>query len=408
MTIELDELLKIAVEKGASDVHLKAGIVPVMRRHGKLRPIAQSLPTLTGELIEKLVQNLMSERQYEDYKIKKEMDLGYGIRGLGRFRINVFRQRGTSRIVIRNIPHVVPQLKDLFLPPVVQKIANYERGLVLLTGATGSGKSTTIAAIIDYINRHKNRHILTIEDPIEFLIRDRKSIITQRELGVDAIDFPTALRSSLRQDPDIIFIGEMRDRNTIETALTAAETGHLVLSTLHTLDTHESVNRILSVFSETQQSQVRLQLGSVLRAIMCQRLATRIDGSGFVPAVEVMINNARVREMIENPGRTKEIPKAIEEGKVTFGMQSFDQSLFELVSNELISYEEALRLTDNNEDFAVRFGGINQFDENERDRWRNNIKYQKKVSNAWDELSEVELEESGSSPPPPPKKTRKS
>ncbi|MCB0357854.1 MAG: PilT/PilU family type 4a pilus ATPase, partial [Bdellovibrionales bacterium] len=313
------------------------------------------------------------------------------------------------RIVIRNIPYNVPQLENLNLPETVKRIANYERGLILLTGATGSGKSSTLAAIIDYINHTKNRHILTIEDPIEFLIRDRKSIITQRELGVDAIDFPTALRSALRQDPDIIFIGEMRDRSTIETALTAAETGHLVLSTLHTLDTHESINRILSVFPDAQQKQVRLQLGSVLRAIISQRLAHRTDGKGFIPAVEIMINNARIREMIETPERTKEIPTAIEEGKVTFGMQSFDQSLFELVTSELISYEEALRLTDNNEDFAIRFGGIDQFEDNERAQWRKNSKYQKKVANAWDELSEIEIEGSSSTPPPPPiKKTRKS
>ena len=408
MKIELEDLLRLALEKGASDVHLKAGIVPVMRRHGKLRPITSSLPSLTGDLIESLVKKLMSDKQYEEYKVSKEMDLGYGIKGLGRFRINVFRQRGTSRMVIRNIPHTVPQISDLNLPAVVKRVAKYERGLVLLTGATGSGKSSTIAAIIDYINKNKNRHILTIEDPIEFLIRDRKSIITQRELGVDANNFPSALRSALRQDPDIIFIGEMRDRDTIETALTAAETGHLVLSTLHTLDTHESINRILSVFSEAQQKQVRLQLGSVLRAIISQRLAQRADGQGFIPAVEVMINNSRIREMIETPERTKEIPLAIEEGKVTFGMQSFDQSLYGLVSNELIDYEEALRLTDNNEDFAVRFGGINKFDDNDRASWRKNSKYQKKVSNAWDELSEVEIESQKPTPPPTKKKSQKS
>lgn len=404
MEIELNDLLEIAVKKEASDVHIKAGIVPVMRRHGKLRPIDSQLPILTGEMIEDLIQKLLTLEQYEEFKIKKEMDIGYGLKGVGRFRINVFRQRGTTRLVIRNIPFSVPQLDNLGLPEVIYRIAKFERGLILLTGATGSGKSSTIAALIDYINHNKNRHILTIEDPIEFLIRDRKSIITQRELGVDANSFPSALRSALRQDPDVIFIGEMRDRDTIETALTAAETGHLVFSTLHTLDCHESINRILSAFSENQQKQIRLQLGSVLRAIVSQRLAQRTDKQGFIPAVEVLINNSRIREMIENPDRTKDIPSAIEEGHIAFGMQTFDQSLFDLASKELISYEEAMRLTDNNEDFAVRFGGINKFEENERDQWRKNSKYQKKVSNTWDELSEVEIEDI----PPLPKKERKS
>ncbi|MCB9026935.1 MAG: type IV pilus twitching motility protein PilT [Bdellovibrionaceae bacterium] len=405
--MELNDLLRMAFKKEASDVHIKAGIVPVMRRHGKLRPIDSHLPIFTGEMIEDMIRNLLSPKQYEDFKIKKEADLGYGIKGLGRFRFNIFRQRGTSRIVIRNIPYDVPQLENLGLPDVIYRIAKFERGLVLLTGATGSGKSSTIAALIDYINKNKNRHILTIEDPIEFLIRDRKSIITQRELGVDALDFPTALRSSLRQDPDVIFIGEMRDRETIETALTAAETGHLVFSTLHTLDCAESINRILSVFSELQQKQVRLQLGSVLRAIVSQRLAQRADGKGFVPAVEVMINNSRIREMIENPDRTKDISAAIEEGHISFSMQTFDQSLFDLVSKEVINYDEAMRLTDNNEDFAIRFGGISHYESNERDQWRKDIKYQKKVSNSWDELSEVEIETNGT-PPIPKKKLKKS
>jgi twitching motility protein PilT len=395
MVVNFDELLKIAVEAGASDIHLKAGIVPVMRKHGKLMPLHSKLPSLSGDVIESLIKDLMSPKQYEEYQVKKEMDMGYGIKGLGRFRMNVFRQRGSSTVVIRNIPYIVPQLADLNLPPVVNKIAKHERGLILLTGATGSGKSTTIAAIIDYINQSKNRHILTIEDPIEFLIRDKKSLITQRELGVDTPSFTTALRSSLRQDPDVIFIGEMRDKETIETALIAAETGHLVVSTMHTLNCEESVNRIVAMFPEGQQRQVRLQLGAVLRAIISQRLAQRADGNGFVPVVEVLINNARVRDMIEIPEKTKELSLAIEENHSTHGTQTFDQSLFDLLSRGVINYEEALRLTDNAEDFAIRMGGIKNH-ESDKEKWRNNSNYKEAVDQAWNELDEIELENSKS------------
>lgn len=247
-SIELDDILKLAMKKGASDVHLKAGIMPVIRRHGILRPLSTNLPSLSGDEINSMAMKIMDKRTQEKFLNEHEVDLGYGISGLGRFRVNVFRQRGTTRMVIRNIPHIVPSFKDLNLPDVIEKIAANERGLILVTGVTGSGKSSTLAAIIDYINRHKNKHILTIEDPIEFLIRDRKSIITQRELGVDATGFAASLKAALRQDPDVILIGEMRDRETIETALTAAETGHLVLSTLHTLDAQETINRIVAVF----------------------------------------------------------------------------------------------------------------------------------------------------------------
>ena len=393
MLFNLDELLKLAVEIGASDVHLKAGIVPVMRKHGKLRPLKSDLPTLTSEFLESLVKQIMTPLQYEEYKIKKEFDLGYGIKSVGRFRMNIFRQRGSSTVVIRNVPYSVPKLGDLNLPEVVNKIANNERGLVLLTGATGSGKSTTIAAIIDYINNNKNRHILTIEDPIEFLIRDKKSIITQRELGVDTVNFANALRASLRQDPDVIFIGEMRDKETIETALIAAETGHLVLSTLHTLNCEETINRIVAVFPEGQQNQVRLQLGAVLRAIISQRLAQRADGKGFAPVVEVLINNSRVRDMIENPEKTKDIPLAIEEGHTTSGTQTFDQSLLDLVGREIISYEEALRQSDNGEDFAMVFAGIKSH-QNDSDKWQQNSAYKEKVNKQWNALDEIELENS--------------
>ncbi len=361
----LNEILTAAVQKGASDVHLKAGLVPVIRKHGKLRPLFAEHPPLSNTDLEQMISEIMDEEQTKAFRVRKELDLGYGVSGLGRFRVNIFRQRGTIRLVIRNVPHKVPTLKELNMPEIVSSLTKLERGLVLVTGVTGSGKSSTLAAMIDQMNAERNLHILTIEDPIEYLIRDRKSIVSQRELGHDTISFSSALRSALRQDPDVILIGEMRDRETIEIALTAAETGHLVLSTLHTVDAVETINRILSTFEPHQHQQIRLQLGSVLKAIVSQRLATKADRSGFVPAVEVMINNVRSREMIETPARTREIIKVIEESRETFGMQSFDQHLTELVLNKVIEYDEALLLSTNPENFALKFRGI----QSGRDQW---------------------------------------
>jgi twitching motility protein PilT len=293
--------------------------------------------------------------RFQDFN---EVDLAYGVPGLGRFRVNVFQQRGTVGIVLRVIPFKVKNFGDLSLPPVMEKIALNERGLILVTGATGSGKSTTLAAMVDYINEYRACHIVTIEEPIEYLIKDKKSIVNQREIGIDSVAFGNALRASLRQDPDVILVGEMRDAETIETALTAAETGHLVLSTLHTLDAGETINRIVAVFPPYQQKQIRLQLGSIIRAIISQRLVPRKDGQGRVPAVEILVNNARIRELIENPDRTKEIPAAIAESYISFGMQTFDQSLTRLLGEGHISFEEALRQSSNPDDFALRHSGI--------------------------------------------------
>ncbi len=366
--MNLSEILTIAIRKQASDVHLKAGIVPVIRKHGKLRPLQQGMHPITAAELEHMALEVMDPKQQQFFEENKELDFSHGISGVGRFRINVFRQRSSVRMVIRNIPFEVPTIDGLNLPDTIKKIADYERGLVLVTGITGSGKSSTLAAIIDHINNHQNNHILTIEDPIEFLIRDRKSIISQRELGIDTKSFSQALRSALRQDPDVILIGEMRDQETIEIALTAAETGHLVLSTLHTMDAQESINRILGVFEPHEHQQVREQLASVLSAIISQRLASKKDGSGFVPAVEILINNARTRDMIIDPSRTKELRTAIEQSRDTAGMQSFDQSLMDLLSIDLIAYDEALRLSTNPEDFALKFSGISSG----KDQWGTN------------------------------------
>lgn len=387
-SINLDEILQLAMKKGASDVHLKAGIMPVIRRYGTLRPLAVDLPQLSGEDITAMANKVMDARTKETFEKYHEVDLGYGISGLGRFRVNIFKQRGTTRMVIRNIPHAVPSFQELNLPPVVTDIANYERGLVLVTGVTGSGKSSTLAAIIDFINRTKNKHILTIEDPIEFLIRDRKSIITQRELGVDATGYSSSLRAALRQDPDVILIGEMRDRDSMEIALLAAETGHLVLSSLHTLDARETINRIIAAFEPHHQYQIRMQLAGVLKAVISQRLARKKDKSGFVPAVEILINNARIREMIEDPIKTKSILHAIEESQIHWGMQSFDQSLLSLLGTDTITFEEALSLSSHSEDFRMRYSGVDALDGK---KWTSGSVDQK-VSEEWHGLSEVEIE----------------
>jgi twitching motility protein PilT len=300
----------------------------------------------------------MNNYQKERFKEFNELDLAYGVPGLGRFRVNVFQQRGTIGIVFRVIPFKINTIEQLLLPKVLEKIALEERGLILVTGTTGSGKSTSLAAMVDHINTHRTCHVMTIEDPIEFLIRDKRSIINQREVGVDTMSFPQALKSALRQDPDVILVGEMRDLETVETALMAAETGHLVMSTLHTLDAAETINRIIAVFPPYQQKQIRMQLGSVLRAIISQRLLPRADGRGRVAALEILISTARMRELVEDKDRTKEVPDAIAQGHITYGMQTFDQSLMALLKQNLITYDEALRACTNPDDFALRVSGI--------------------------------------------------
>lgn len=385
----LDELLRSALQKGATDIHLKAGVMPVIRRHGALRPLSSNIPPMTSEEIEKLAAEVLNPKQKAHFDLHREIDLGYGVSGLGRFRISIFRQRGTIRMVIRNVPFKVPSFEELNLPPVLQKIALNERGLILVTGTAGSGKSSTLAALIDDINKRENKHILTIEDPIEYLIRDKKSLITQREIGLDSDNFTTALRAGLRQDPDVIFIGEMRDRETVEAALLAAETGHLVLSTLHTLNATETVNRILSSFEASHQSQIRMQLGATLKAVVSQRLVRRKDGEGLVPALEVLLNTQRVRELIEDPKLTPDIQLSIEEGGAAYGMQSFDQSLMELLNRDLITFDEALLHCSRPEDFRIRYDGIHAMDGK---KWSETGVFGKKVDDKWQNVTEVEID----------------
>jgi twitching motility protein PilT len=355
--LELNDILKIAMQGGASDIHMKAGMPPIFRVDGSLVPLkdAQRLPP---EEITRMAMSIMTNAQREKFRTQFEIDLAYGVPGMGRFRVNVFQQRGAAGMVLRVIPYKILAFEQLNLPKVLEKVVMNERGMILVTGTTGSGKSTTLAAMIDFINTNKTCHIMTVEDPIEFLVRDKRSIVNQREVGMDTLTFGGAMRSVLRQDPDVIMVGEMRDLETIETALTAAETGHLVLSTLHTTDATESINRIVGVFPPYQQKQVRLQIGSCLKAVISQRLVPRADGKGRCPAVEIMLNNSLVRELIEDKDRTKEIPDVIAKSYLAWGMQTFDQSLMSLYKGKFITYEEAMRQASNKDDFALRVSGI--------------------------------------------------
>jgi twitching motility protein PilT len=355
--VELNDILRVAVKGNASDIHLKAGLPPMFRVDGALMPL-KSGERLLPDYLDRVFEHISTAGQRAYFEKNHEVDLAYSVPGLGRFRVNTFMQRGTIGIVFRVIPFGVKTIEQLNVPRVVERVCMEPRGLILVTGTTGSGKSTTLAAMIDHINSNKTCHLMTIEDPIEFLIRDKRSIVNQREIGVDTLSFASALRASLRQDPDVILVGEMRDLETIETALTAAETGHLVMSTLHTIDATETITRIVSVFPPHQQAQVRLQLASVVRGIISQRLVPRADAKGRVPATEILISTARVRECIGEKERTKEIPDAIAKGFTTYGMQTFDQSLMALVKTGLVTYEVALRNVSNPDDFALRFKGV--------------------------------------------------
>jgi twitching motility protein PilT len=357
MPVRIDDLLRVATSHGASDLHLKAAAFPVMRIGGELHTVADA-PRLKPEDTLDMAFSIMSNRQKQRFKEVSEVDIAYGVAGLGRFRANVFQQRGSVSIVLRVIPDNARSTSELGLPPVIDKIAEQQRGLILVTGATGSGKSTTLAAMIDRINATRSGHIVTIEDPIEFLHPDKKAFVTQREVDVDTRSFAEALRGALRQDPDVILVGEMRDSETIETALTAAETGHLVLSTLHTLDATETITRVVSSFPAHQQKSVRYQLAGILRAVISMRLVRAARGGGRVPAIEVMISTGLIRDYIINEEKTPLVREAIAAGTSQYGMQTFDQSLFHLFQSGLITLEEALRNASNADEFRMRVAGI--------------------------------------------------
>jgi twitching motility protein PilT len=370
--VNINDVLKIGVENKASDIHLKVGSPPVIRIDGALKPLNE-LKRLMQEDTVQMAFSIMNARQKQRFKEELDLDIAYSVPGLGRFRCNVFQQRGTIGLVMRVIPARILSMRELMLPPVLEKICEERRGLVLCTGTTGSGKSTTLASMIDHINSNRAEHIITIEDPIEYLHRDKRSIVNQRELEVDAYEYSRSLRAALRQDPDVILVGEMRDYETIETALLAAETGHLVFSTLHTLDATETVNRIISVFPPHHQKQIRLQLAQVMKAVVSLRLVPRLDAMGRVPATEIMISTPYIRECVENKDKTKFIRDQISLGTSQYGMQTFDQSLYMLYTGGLISLDDAMKRASNPDEFKLRLEGVQSTADLARDQMEGSL-----------------------------------
>jgi twitching motility protein PilT len=349
---DIDQALMRVIELEGSDLHLKVPSKPVIRRHGKLEPIEGS-EQLKPEDTERVFHHMLTEApKLEEFASDREVDFSYSVPGVARFRVNAFVQRGSISLVCRAIPYAVKTAEELQLPPVINDLADEERGLILLTGTTGSGKSTTLAAIIDRINSNHHKHIVTIEDPVEFLHRDKMSIINQREVGEDTTSFARALRRVLRQDPDVILIGEMRDEETVRTALSAAETGHLVLSTIHTVDASESVNRIIDFFPEAEQRQARAMLAGTLKGVVSQRLVPRPGGNGRIATCEILRMTGRVRDMILNPDETGKLPEVISEGAF-YGMQTFDQALLSHTQNGFIEMQEALKAATHPHDFKL-------------------------------------------------------
>lgn len=355
--MHIDDLLKIAIERDASDLHLKAGNHPIVRVHGDLLPLT-SLPRLSPKDTLELADQMMTDYQRNKLKEDLDLDLAYSLPGFGRFRGSIFYQRSSIAIALRIIPLEVKSIRELLLPEVIERIALMQRGLVLVTGTTSSGKTTTLAAMIDHINIHRREHVITIEDPIEYLHKDKKSTICQREVGWDVKTFARGLRSTLREDPNVILVGEMRDLETIETALLAAETGHLVMSALHTLDAPETINRIIAAFPPHHQKQVRLQLASILKAVISMRLIPRMDGQGRLPAVEVMIATPYIQECVLDKEKTPLIRDAISAGVSQYGMQTFDQSIYQLYRDGYISFEQGLKYSSSPDNFKLRIMGI--------------------------------------------------
>jgi twitching motility protein PilT len=344
------------VQRGGSDLHLKVGRPPTIRVVGELQQLGQ--PPLKPEELKALAEQIMTPRQVKEFAEHKEADFAIGVPGVGRFRTNVFQQRGTLAFVFRAIPYEVKSIEELQLPKVLQAISMKPRGLVLVTGVTGSGKSTTLAAMIREINQNRKCNIITIEDPIEFLHRDGTANLSQREVGSDTLSFDAALRHVLRQDPDVILIGEIRDRLTLDTAMKAADTGHLVFSTLHTTDATQTINRVISFFPPHEHDGVRNLLSTALEAVVSLRLVPTTDGKTRIPACEVLINTAAVRDNIRDAERSLDIPDLIKEGTIQYGMQSFDQSLMDWYQKGTVSYESALFYSSNPSEFALRVSGI--------------------------------------------------
>ncbi len=354
--MELKTLLDRVVKTNASDLHLKSGVPPVYRVDGKL--VMEKGESLTPENLKTMAYQIMTPSQQQSFERMKEIDFAIGVRGIGRFRVNVFLQRSSIAIAFRSIPIVVKRIDDLNLPLVLKDLSLRPRGLILCTGTTGSGKSTTLAAMIEHINENASRHIITIEDPIEYLFRDNQSIICQREVLMDTVSFSIALRHILRQDPDVILLGEIRDRETMDVALKAADTGHLVMSTLHTLNATETINRIISFYPPHQHQHIRVLLATTLAGVISQRLLPRTDGKGRIPAVEVLISTPTIKDYLLDPVKTLLIQSIIEEGFAQYSMQTFDQSIFKLHKDGLITYEDAIQAVTNPDEFRLRLRGI--------------------------------------------------
>ena len=362
MAINLKDCFQLMTKHQLSDLHLKAGTAPVVRKNGQLVLLYQSGGRLSNEEITKAIEPFLKPYYKQQLIENRQTDFSYGVAGIGRFRFNIFYQRGTLRVVARNIPFKLPGYQDLNLPECIQKIVNVnQKGIILVTGATGAGKSSTIVSILNDINSQYSKHIITIEDPIEFLIEDKKSLITQRELGADYMDYGQALKSTLRQDPDIIFFGELRDYESMETAISAANTGHLVLSTIHTNGAADTIHRVLGMVNPQKKKLFQMEFASSLKAIISQRLILKKDKSGRIPAVEILINNARVRSILEDEQKSVSlINEVIEESHETVGMQSFNQHLIELVEKDLISKREAIRNSPSPEKLRLHFKGLSQ------------------------------------------------
>ncbi|RME19510.1 MAG: PilT/PilU family type 4a pilus ATPase [Candidatus Zixiibacteriota bacterium] len=359
----LKQMLVEMQNRQASDLHIRVGIRPHLRVNGQLEQIATEPVTI--DQMEQIVAQILSEKQQERFYRKNEMDLALSVAKLGRFRINLFRQRGTTGIAIRAVNTTVPSFEELNLPPLIKELSEAKRGLIVVTGTTGSGKSTTLAAIIEEMNANHALNIMTVEDPIEYIYRDKKAIIAQREVGGDTETFATALRHAFREDPDVILIGEVRDLETMSIALTAADTGHLVLTTLHTLNVVETITRIISFFPPHQHQQIRLLLAGTLQSIICQRLIPRCDMPGRVPALEIMVNKGAIRECIMDPAKLVDVNELMEQGSVQYGMQTFDQSIMRLYKQGMISFEDAMANASNPDDLDLRLKGIT----GAADRW---------------------------------------
>jgi twitching motility protein PilT len=349
---DIDAALRTLVETEGSDLHLKVPAPPLARVHGELHPLTDGGEPLKPDVTEQVLHDILPNDKIQEFETENEVDFAYSLPGLARFRVNAFRQRGAISLVMRAIPTEIKSVEELELPAVINRLAEEERGMVLVTGTTGSGKSTTLAAMIDHINRTTAKHIVTIEDPIEFLHRDKRSAVNQREVGMDTASFKRALRRVLRQDPDIILVGEMRDEETVHTALSAAETGHLVLTTVHTVDAPESVNRIIDFFPPHQHQQVRAMLAGTLKGVVSQRLVPRADREGRVPVCEVFVMTGRGRDMIKDPEQTGRLTEVIAEGEY-YGMQTFDQALLAHVQSGRVAMDVALKAATSPHDFKL-------------------------------------------------------